>query len=144
MDINSAEVASYDSDIAPTRRRLERNTYVVLAVMIMAAVAMGDLKVILGTVLGGLLGLLNYYWLSASLSAIIGLAVQSHGVPRRAAWKFLWRYLVIGSAIGFALWSGWFHLLALVAGFCAFVGALMLEAGYQMYRLFVPGKESME
>jgi len=142
MDMKSAEVASYDSDIAPTRRRLERNTYLVLAAMIIGSLAMGDLKVILGTVLGGLLGLLNYRWLSASLSAIIPTAARSHRVPRWTAWKFILRYLVVGSAIGLALWSGWFNWPAIVAGFCAFVSAVMMEAGYQIYLMFVHREES--
>jgi hypothetical protein len=142
MDMKSAEVAGYDSDIAPTRRRLERNTYLVLAAMIIGSLAMGDLKVILGTGLGGLLGLLNYHWLSASLSVIIPSAAQSHRVPRWTAWKFILRYLVVGSVIGLALWSGWFNLAAIIAGFCAFVGAVMMEAGYQIYLMLVHGEES--
>jgi hypothetical protein len=133
MHNNSMEFAQYDSDIAPTRRRLERSTYMVLAAMMITALLTGNLKVMLGIVLGGALGLINHRWLSASLGIIIPEAAHSHRVPRWTASKFILRYLVIGSAIGLALWSGWFDLLAIVAGFCAFVGALMIETVYQVY-----------
>lgn len=142
MEMKSAEVAGHDSDIAPTRRRLEWNTYLVLAAMIIGSLFIGDPKVIGGTLLGGALGLINHRWLSASLSVIIPSAAQSNRVPRWTAWKFILRYLVVGSAIGLALWSGWFNLLAIVIGFCAFVGAVMIEAGYQIYLIIVHREES--
>jgi len=142
MKMKSAEVASYDSDIGPARRRLEWNTYLVLAAMIIGSLILGHLRFILGIVLGGLLGLLNYRWLAASLSAIISNAAESSRVPRWTAWKFVLRYLVVGSAIGLALWSGWFNLLGIVTGFCAFVGAVMIEAGYQIYLIVVHREES--
>jgi hypothetical protein len=110
--------------------------------MIIGSLIIGNLKIILGTVLGGMLGLINYRWLSASLSVIIPNAAQTHRVPRWTASKFILRYLVVGSAIGLALWSGWFNLLAIVAGFCAFVGAVTIEAGYQVYFMIVHREES--
>lgn len=87
-------------------------------------------------------GLLNHRWLSASLSVIIPNAARSHRVPRWTALKFILRYLIVGSAIGLALWSGWFDLLAIVVGFCAVVGAVMIEAGYQVYLMIVHREES--
>jgi hypothetical protein len=139
--MDSMKVSGYDSDIAPTRRRLEFNTYLVLAVMIVVSLIIGDPKFILGTVLGGGLGWLNHRWLSSSLSVIIPIATQTSRVPRWTAAKFILRYLVVGSAIGLALWSGRFNLFAIVLGFCAFVGALMIEAVYQVYIMIRYGEE---
>lgn len=142
MEMKSAEVASYDSDIAPTRRRLERNTYLVLAAMMVGSLLTGKARIILGTALGGILGLLNYRWLSASLGVIISNTDLTGRVPPWTVWKFVIRYFVIGTVIGLALWSGYFHILAIVAGFCAFVGAAMIEAGYQIYLMIVHRQES--
>jgi hypothetical protein len=142
METKPAEVASYDGDIIPTRRRLEWNTYLVLAAMLIGSWLTGNLKVILGTILGGVLGLINYRWLSASLSVIIPAAAESNRVPRWTASKFILRYFVIGASIVLALWSGWFNLGAIMISLCAFAGAVMIEAGYQIYRMIVHCEES--
>ncbi|RMG52002.1 MAG: hypothetical protein D6723_09575 [Acidobacteria bacterium] len=129
------EAVHGESDVVLTRRRLMRNTYLVLAAALVGSLAMRDAGVIFGVALGGALGLLNIHWLSASLGALLSDAARSGQAPPWAVSKFILRYLVIGSAIGLALWSGRVNLLALVVGFCAFVGAATIEAGYQIYRL---------
>ncbi|MFQ5674650.1 MAG: ATP synthase subunit I [bacterium] len=138
----TVDEASYDGDIVPTRRRLERNMYLVLTAMVLGSLMIGNRREILGTVVGGLLGLLNHRWLSTSLGAILSTAAQTGQPPTWAAWKFILRYLVIGFGIGLALWSGWFDLTAMVVGFCAFIGALMIEAGYQIYLIIRCREES--
>lgn len=131
MNLNNVPI--HDSDIEPTRRRLELNTYLVFTIMLITSFLMGDSKIIFGTLLGGGLGLLNYRWLSSSLRVIIPTAAQMNRIPRWTAAKFILRYVVIGLAIGSAWWSGRFDLLAVVIGFCAFVVALMIEAVYQIW-----------
>ncbi len=129
------EAVHGESDVALTRRRLMRNTYLVLAATLVGSLVLRDARVIFGVTLGGALGLINLHWLSASLNALLSDAARSGQAPPWAASKFILRYLVMGSAIGLALWSGRIDLLALVVGFCAFVGAATIEAGYQIYLL---------
>ena len=141
MDIKGVEIANHDSDIAPTRRRLEWNTYFVLAIMVFGSWLVGNLRLVEGVGLGGILGLVNYRWLSSSLGVIIGGAAENHSVPRWTVLKFILRYLVVGTAMGLAVWSGRFDLLGIVFGFCALVGAFMLEAGYQIYLMIFHQEE---
>jgi hypothetical protein len=139
--MNSTQVASFDSDLGPTRRRLERNTYLVLAAMLVVSLIIGKWKIILGVALGGLLGLLNIRWLEASLGVIISGAQLTGQTPKWTAGKFILRYLIIGLVISLALWSGYFNILAIIAGFCAFVWAVMIEAGYQICRMIAHTEE---
>lgn len=88
--------------------------------------------------------MLNYRWLSSSLSVIIPTAAQINRVPRWTAAKFVLRYVVVGSAIGLALWSGWFDLLWLVIGFCCCVIALMMEAVYQIWLMMGRSEEGVK
>lgn len=139
--MNPVQVADFDSDIAPTRRRLERNTYLVLAALLIGSLLTGQVKIILGTVLGGLLGRLNTRWLDASLKVIISDGSLTGRTPRMTAWKFVLRYAVVGAVISLALWSGYFSLGALIIAFCAFVWAVMIEAGHQIYLMLAHPEE---
>lgn len=112
------------------RHRLERNTWLALAAMLLIAAWTREPGVILGVALGGALGWANYSWLSASTRTLFASIGSSRKASRRAILFFSLRALVIWGAIGFAFWSRAVDILALVAGFCAFVVAVMLEVGY--------------
>jgi hypothetical protein len=123
-------------------RRLRRNTWLVVAAMVLGALTSGDRHVILGVVLGAALGELNHRWVSSSLGALLGASATDGTIARRKVALFALRLGVIAGAIALALGSGRFHLLALLAGFSAFVGAVFLEAGYQIMRV-IRGKDSL-
>jgi hypothetical protein len=98
----------------------------------------------LGALLGGALCLFNIRWLRGSVGAILSQAVmtQSGRVPPFTASKFILRYVVIAAVIAVALWTGYFHPLGIGIGFAAFVGGVMIEAGYQLYLSFRSFKTS--
>jgi len=139
MTMKTALLPGGDQDLELTKQRLERNTRLALVAMMGAALLSGKVNVILGVALGGVLGILNHRWLSSSLGAILTAASSNAKVSRLAAAKFILRLVVIGGAIAAALWSRAFDLLGLVAGFCAFIVAVMIEAGYQIY-LIITGR----
>jgi hypothetical protein len=122
-----------DQNLALTQRRLERNTWLALAAMMAIALVIGKLSVILGVALGGALGILNHRWLSSSLGGILTATSSDGAIPRGAAIKFVLRFVIIGGGIAAALWSRMVDLLAIVAGFSAFLVAVMIEAGYQIF-----------
>jgi hypothetical protein len=119
-------------------RRLERNTYLVIAVALLCALFWSSRPMALGILLGGALSLLNKRWLQGSVRAILSKAVvmQSGRVPPFTASKLILRYFVIALAFGIAFWTGDFHPLGVGIGFAAFVGGVMMEAGYQLYLSF--------
>lgn len=129
-----------DSQDERLRRRLERNTWLVFGGMVCAAALGGDSRLIFGVILGGMLGWLNHRWLSSSLKAMFVASSTAGTISTRQAALFAARLVVVAGAIALALWSGYFHLLGIVVGFCAFIGAVMLEAGYQLV-LILAGRD---
>ncbi|MGH9838751.1 MAG: ATP synthase subunit I [Blastocatellia bacterium] len=119
-------------------RRLERNTYIVIAVALLCALVWSNRPMALGVLLGGALSLFNKRWLQGSVRAILSKAVvmQNGRVPPFTASKFILRYFVIAFVFGAAFWTGHFHPLGIGIGFAAFVGGVMLEAAYQLYLSF--------
>ncbi|MBO0723763.1 MAG: hypothetical protein J2P41_23260, partial [Blastocatellia bacterium] len=50
------------------------------------------------------------------------------------------RYFIIAIVIGGALWTGGFNPIGIAIGFSAFVGGIMIEAGYQFYLILRSAK----
>jgi hypothetical protein len=122
-------------DDSAMERRFQRNTFAVIIVALAAGWFWSGWRMALGVLLGGALSLFNKRWLQGSVRAILSHAVimQDGRVPPFAASKFILRYLVIAIVIGVAIWSGKFHALGIGIGFAAFVGGVMIEAGYLLY-----------
>jgi len=133
-------ISGEERELQRLRHRLERNTWFVLAAMLLIAAWTKEPRIVLGVALGGGLSWANYGWLSASTRALFASIGSSGKVSRRAIWLFGLRALVIWGAIGLAFWSRAVDILALVVGFCAFVVAVMLEAGYRI-GLIILGRE---
>lgn len=131
-------------DSSQIENRFQRNTYVVIVLALTAGFYWSGLRMAMGVLLGGALCLFNIRWLRGSVKGILGYAAaeQSGRVPSWTASKFILRYLIVGIVIAAAVWSGDFHPLGIGVGFSAFVGSVMIEAGYQIY-LFLAGKEQI-
>ena len=112
---------------------------VAVAVIVSAIVA--PWRVTTGLLLGGVLSLLNYRWLSGSVAALLDM--QKPGVkPRLKLWKHGLRYLVIAAAVFAGYQLNLISLAATLAGLCAFVPALFVEAGRQFYFAIIRREES--
>jgi hypothetical protein len=82
--------------------------------------------------LGGLLALVNYHWLSNSSAA--ALRVVAHGVkPRIRITQYVLRYAVIAATIYFAYKLGVVAIPATIVGLSTFVAALFVEAFREAY-----------
>jgi hypothetical protein len=130
-------------DLRATERRIRRNTYFVAALALITGWAFGGLRMALGVALGGALSALNERWLRSSVGAILG-SVAREGEYRARRWtsaKFILRYLVVAAGAGLGFWSGYFDLLGIGIGLASFVGAAMIEAGYQLYLSLKPTNE---
>jgi hypothetical protein len=127
-------------------RRFQRNTYLVIIAALIAGWLWSGWRMALGVTLGGALSLLNKRWLTASVRAMLSKAaiLQDSRVPPGAASKFILRYFVIAFVIGAAVWLGDFHPLGIGIGFAAFVGGVMIEAGYQLYLAFKSNEKISE
>ncbi len=134
VEINAAPTA----DMVESERRFRRNIYIVVGLLVAAGLIFYGWRMALGVALGGALSVFNERWLRSSVGAILGTAAESRNkrVPRWTATKFILRYFVIAIIAGVAVWSGYFDLLGVGLGLASFVGAVMIEAGYQSYLTF--------
>lgn len=128
------------------RQRLKRNTFAALVLMLIVALAWGGWRMALGVALGGALGLFNQRWLSGSVAVMLGdpQTAATGRVPAFTASKFILRYFIIAFIFAGAVATGDFHPLGIGVGFAAFVGGVMIEAGYQLYLAFTSNHPSQE
>jgi len=121
--------------------RIFRAMIVAVAVAVIVSAIVAPWRVTSGLLLGGLLSLLNYRWLSGSVAALLDM--QKPGVKRRMKlWKHGLRYLVIAVAVFAGYQLNLISLAATIAGLCAFVPALFVEAGRQFYFAIIRREES--
>jgi hypothetical protein len=89
----------------------------------------------LSFMLGGVISLINFYWLKRVLAAMVE-AVAVHGKRRSAAGillRFVLRYVLIGVAAYAIFKSSAMSMYGLCAGLSLPVGAVLIEAAYAVY-----------
>jgi hypothetical protein len=125
-------------------RRFERNMYIYILVALAISLIWAGWRMASGVLLGSILSIFNKRWLQGSVAAILGSAVEMGGgrVPPFTAAKLILRYFIIAFVIGAAIWTSDFHPLGIGIGFAAFVGGVMIEAGYQIYLFLKPANSS--
>ena len=112
-----------------------------VALAVIASAILAPWRVMTGLMLGGVLSLLNYHWLRTSVAAVFNIDIAA-GRPRFKASRYILRYFVIG-VISFAAYKlRLVSLPATIAGLCAFVPALFVEAGRQFYFAIIHREES--
>jgi hypothetical protein len=112
-----------------------------VAVAVAATAWLAPWRVMTGLMLGGVLSLLNYHWLRTSVAAVFNIDIAAER-PRFKASRYILRYFVIG-VISFAAYRlRLVSLPATLAGLCAFVPALFVEAGRQFYFAILHREES--
>ncbi len=136
----SREPTDIENDPATSRQRFRRNTYLVVALSISISLIFASWRMAAGAVLGGVLSIFNERWLWASTGVMLGVAAETRDprLPQWTAAKFLLRYFVIGLVATLAVRSGFFSIAGICLGLVSFVGALMIEAGYQLYLTIKP------
>jgi hypothetical protein len=137
--MNATQVTLADREAAEaSERRIQRNTWLVIVLTVLAGSIIFGWKMAASTLVGGVLCLLNQRWLSSSVASILGLAAANAdgAVPRWTVTKFILRYAVIGTAAGVALWSRKVDLIGFAVGIAAVVWAVIIEAGYQILLTF--------
>jgi hypothetical protein len=120
------------TDPAEVERRVWRNIFAVIAVSVVAAAVLADLKFMLGLVLGGALSLVNYRWLHASLRGILSSGGEK--APPGSMMRFIYRWVVVAAAVYAASLTGYFDTVAVLLGLFAPAMAVMVEAVYVTYK----------
>ena len=121
--------------------RIFRSMVFAVAIAVFVSSFIGPWRVTTGLLLGGLLSLMNYRWLHGTVAAILN--VQEAGQkPRPKVWKHAFRYFVVAGAVFAAYKLRFVSLPATIAGLCAFVPALFVEAFRQFFFSVIRREES--
>ncbi len=112
---------------------------VALAVIISAPFA--PWRITTGLLVGGILSLLNHYWMRTSISAGFALALGQGTKPQIKLVHYVLRYFVVGTIVFAAYQLNIVSLPATVAGLCSFVVALFVEAFREFYFAIIHREE---
>ncbi len=110
-----------------------------LAVIISAPFA--PWRITTGLLVGGVLSLLNHYWMRTSISAGFDVALGHSTTPQIKLVQFVLRYFVVGTIVFAAYQLNIVSLPATVVGLCSFVVALFLEAFREIYFAIIHREE---
>jgi hypothetical protein len=98
-------------------------------------------RVTTGLLLGGVLALLNFHWLSSSTSA--ALSVAAHGAkPSIGLAHYVLRYAVVAVTVFVAFSLDLVSLSATIIGLSSFVAALFFEALREAYLAIIHREET--
>jgi hypothetical protein len=123
-----------------TNRRIFRSMIVAIILAVGASLLFAPWRVSMGLLLGGLLSLLNHYWLITSTTAAFSVLVNGEK-PRLSLVQYVLRYAVIGSVILLSYKLGIASIAALIVGLCSFVFALFVEAFREFYFAIIHREE---
>ena len=138
LNNEGAELFSQRGDA--TNRRIFRTMAIAVAVAVVASLPFVSWRITTGLLLGGLLSLVNHYWLTTSTSAAFSVIVHGQK-PRLSLIQYVLRYAVIGSVVLLAYKFQIASLTAVVAGLCSFVVALFVEAFREFYFAIIHREE---
>jgi len=124
----------------PTNRRIFRSMIVAVILAVCASLLFASWRVSAGLLLGGLLSLVNHYWLTSSTTAAFSVLVDGQE-PRLSLVQYVLRYAVIGFVILLVYKFGIASVPALIAGLCSFVFALFVEAFREFYFAIIRREE---
>lgn len=102
---------------------VENVTAIVYIVLILGSIPFANLKITLGVILGGGLGLANF----DLLIRIVDKVFSDPQRPRISYFAFAWvKFGILVAILFFSLKSGWFHPVALSVGISDFVMGILI------------------
>ncbi len=120
--------------------RVFRTMAFAIGIAAIASMLFAPWRITTGLLLGGVLSLLNHYWLSSSTAAAFSVLV--HGAkPRLSLVQYILRYLIITTVVLIAYKLKTVSLTATIVGLCSFVVALFGEAVREFYFAIIHREE---
>ncbi|HVS81190.1 MAG TPA: ATP synthase subunit I [Pyrinomonadaceae bacterium] len=130
----TSDVFANDGDGA-LETRIFRSMVAIVTLAVIASAMLAPWRVTAGLTLGGALSILNYHWLRTSIEAVLSNATEKR--PRVKLSRYIFRYFVVGAVVFAAYKLQIVSLPATIAGLCAFVPALFVEAFRQFYSAII-------
>ena len=123
--------------VAATRDSLEtrvmRTMFASVALSVIISIPLAPWRITAGLLLGGLLSLLNHYWMRSSVAAVFETALGQGKKPRLRLANYILRYFVVVGVVFGAYKFNVVSLPATIVGLCSFVVALFFEAFRELY-----------
>jgi hypothetical protein len=123
-------------------QRIFRTMVIATGLSVVVSAVVGPWRVTTGLLLGGLLALFSHRWLKNSAAAAIQLS-NTNGVQQLRLAQFLLRYVVITGVVFVAYTLNLVSLIAVLAGLCSFVVAMMVEAFREFYFAIIEREEKI-
>ncbi len=123
-------------------RRLFRVMCLTVALAVLASAFVAQWRVTTGLLLGGLLALVNYHWLSASVRTVFSGAATNGLRPKLGVIRFVLRYVVVVAAVYVAYELDVVSIVATLVGLSVFVVAALVEAFIQTFLTFTQREEN--
>ena len=113
--------------------RIFRTMALAVALAVIISAPFAPWRITAGLMVGGMLSLLNHYWMRTSISAGFALALGHGTKPQIKLVQYVLRYFVVGAVVFAAYQLNVVSLPATLAGLCSFVVALFVEAFRELY-----------
>jgi hypothetical protein len=116
-------------------QRLNFSIGLLLAAGLLTFVSMRDWKMSLGFLLGGLIGIFNFVVLKRTVAAVGQVVAEGRATRsvKRQVFKFFFRYLLLGAVLYVIFKSSAVSVYGLFIGLFLPVGAILIEAVYELY-----------
>jgi len=94
-----------------------------------------------GIILGGILSLINYWWLKVSLKKLFDAAIAHGTPPRFLAVRYFARYATLGVILTIVFLTHTIPVVAVIAGLASFALAIVIEGFIRLFSSFFNSKE---
>jgi ATP synthase I subunit len=122
--------------------RVMRTMVAAVSLAVMISIPVAPWRITSGLLLGGLLSLLNHYWMRSSIAAAFDTALGRGNKPRIGLVNYVLRYFVVVGVVFAAYQLNIISLPATIAGLCSFVVALFFEAFREVYLAIIHREEN--
>jgi len=136
MSDNSAPLEPEQQVAQMSHRRILRIMAAVAFLVGLASFYLISLEFGFGVFLGGILSLVNYYWLKISLQSVFDRIAGGGEKPRFLAAKYFLRYAVFISILVIVFLTKILPIIAVLFGLASFAVAIIVEALILLFSTF--------
>mgnify|MGYP000244699804 CR=1 FL=1 len=119
------------------------NTLAALILTIIISSLTADIKFTRGVLVGGILALINYYWLDASWRNILEIASSSATGPAIPIGRYILRYLTIGIIVYLISFYDVASILGILIGLCMIAAGILIEAFFLLIKTLTTKEEGI-
>ena len=135
---------SEDSEPVIEERNVQTLSHKRINILMAAATVLGSIASFIfvspnfgfGVLIGGILSLINFYWLGKSLKGIFEKVVQEGEKPRFIGANYILRYLFFGFALVIVYITHFVPIVAVLLGLLSFALAITIEGFIRLLTSF--------